>query len=213
MTAAQVARANPPPAPTPAPALDVDEACMASYTGAQQSRLHAQLRLARKQLLACLHPSCSQVLRKDCAAWLDEVEALVPSVAVTARDPSGKPVTDVRLSVDGEVVAESISAVPVGVDPGAHTLRFERPGALPVERAIVMRETEKAVPVVVAFEADHPALPAPEPGTPRRRFTPLAIGLGAAGVAALATGVTFEAVGLVPGRTSTRAAGTARPPP
>jgi hypothetical protein len=177
--------------------VDVDAACTASYTNAQRLRLHAQLRAARKNLLACLHPSCSPVLRRDCATWLGEVEELTPSVIIAARDPSGHATSNVRVSVDGEVVAESVQDVPLGVDPGMHTLRFELEGARPVETPYVIREGQKAIPIEVIFTAEAPA-PAPLPPPPQRRasVSPVAYALGIGGAVALVTGVAFEAIGL-----------------
>jgi hypothetical protein len=182
--------------------LDVDAACMASYTSAQRLRLHAQLREARKHLLACLHPSCSPVLRRDCATWLGEVEELTPSVVIAARDPSGHPTRNVRVSVDGEVVTDSIQDVPLGVDPGLHTLRFEMAGARPVETPYVIREGQKAIPIEVLFTADAAATPAPPPPPPQPQpqgaasLPPAAYALGIGGAVALVTGVAFEAIGL-----------------
>ncbi len=180
-----------------APGVDVDAACTASYTNAQRLRLRSQLRLARRQLLACLHPSCSPVLRGDCAEWLGEVEALAPSIAITARDPAGNRTTSVRVSVDGEVVAETLPETPLGIDPGAHTLRFELAGVPPIERQYVIHEAEKALPVEVVFPPERPALPAPPPPpVVRRTRATLAYALGTGGAVALAAGVTFEVLGL-----------------
>jgi hypothetical protein len=178
--------------------IDVDAACTASYTSAQRLRLRSQLRSARKQLLACLHPSCSSVLRRDCATWLDEVETLTPSIVIAARDPSGHPTRSVRVSVDGERVAEAILDVPLGIDPGVHTLRFEMAGARPVDTPCVLREGEKAVPVEVVFAAEPAPTPPPPPPprSPSAPVPPLAYALWIGGAVALATGVTFEALGL-----------------
>jgi hypothetical protein len=181
-----------------APRVDVDTACTASYTNAQRLRLRSQLRLARRQLLACLHPSCSPVLRGDCSEWLGEVEALTPSIAITARNPAGNPTTSVRVSVDGEVVAETLPETPLGIDPGAHILRFELAGVPPIERQYVIHEAEKALPVVVLFPAERPApvLPPPPSVVRRTRAATLAYALGIGGAVALAGGVTFEVLGL-----------------
>jgi hypothetical protein len=189
----RVARAEP-------SSIDVDAACTASYTSAQRLRMRSQLRSARKQLLACLHPSCSPVLRRDCATWLDEVESLAPSIVIAARDPSGHPTRSVRVSIDGEVVAEAIQDVPLGVDPGVHTLRFEMAGASPVDKPYVIHEGEKAVPIEVVFVAAEPPHPPPHPPPPpvqpKASVPPLTYALGIGGAVALATGVTFEVLGL-----------------
>jgi len=79
-------------------------------------------------------------------------------------------------------------------------LRFEMAGARPIDTPYVIREGQKAVPMEVIFLAE-PAPPPVPPAPPRAvrappSVPPLTYALGIGGAVALATGVTFEAVGL-----------------
>ena len=191
----------------PAPGHDTDAVCTAAYTSGQRLRKKGELIAAKKQLTTCASPSCSSVLRDDCARWLTEVGALMPSLVIAARGPSGEDATEVRVLVDGAVLAERIGGVPLEVDPGPHRLRFEMEGAQPVEKDVVVREGERARRIDVAFVAGSASAPAStsastgetppdaseEPGRP---VPALAWILGGVGVAALGVGIGFEVDGL-----------------
>ena len=51
------------------------------------------------------HPS---FVRRDCSTWLSDLERAMPSAELVARDPAGRPLTDVRVLLDGTVVALSL---------------------------------------------------------------------------------------------------------
>jgi hypothetical protein len=104
----------------------------------------------------------------------------VPSVVLGARDAQGRDVADARALVDGEPVRDRLDGNPVPLDPGSHVVRFERPGAAPVEVTIVLRAGEKDRPVLATF--------APPPGA-AAPGTPAATGSPATGSAAPGAGV------------------------
>ena len=45
-------------------------------------------------------------------------------MAVHARDAKGEDLTEVRLTIDGETVAERLDGRALTLDPGTHTFRF-----------------------------------------------------------------------------------------
>jgi hypothetical protein len=125
------------------PAIAQDkEACVASSESAQKLRTQKKLRAARKELVSCAQEICPAVVKKDCVTWLKEVDDSLPTVIVAARDGSGNDLTDVRVTVDGELLAERIEGSALAVDPGAHTFKFESAGTT-VESKVLIRETEK----------------------------------------------------------------------
>jgi hypothetical protein len=200
VASAAQAQQQPPRMP---PANDSDAACTAAYTGAQRLRKKGALTAARKELTLCASPSCSSVLRDDCTRWLAEVAALMPSLVIAARGPSGDDAMDVQVLVDGTVLADRIGGVPVELDPGPHRLRFEMQGAQPVEKDVVVREGERARRIDVAFVAGSASAsasaseaPPGEPRQPGRPIPTLAWVLGGVGAAALAVGIGFEIDGL-----------------
>jgi hypothetical protein len=187
------APAQPPPAAPPTAAFDTtlpaparaDEvaACVKAAEDAQTQRSAHHLRAARQRLLACAQTSCPSVVRNDCATWLSEVDQLMPSVVVQARDTLGMERFDVRVIVDGELVANRLDGLSVMVDPGAHLFQFEAEGSPPVQQQILIREGEKgrALPITIAA----PPLP-PAPTKPDRHPPPLTYVFGGLGIAGLA---------------------------
>jgi len=189
-----VEQAAPLPAPTPpgpaapgAAPLTAPEgtvtACVKSAEDAQTERSAHRLRRARERLLACAQVGCPMIVRSDCATWLAEVDQLMPSVVVTARDTRGIELIDVRVIVDGEVVATHLDGLATPVDPGTHLFQFETAGAPPLQQQILIREGEKgrALPITLLAPA-----PAPPPSKPSRRVPTATYILGGIGVAGMA---------------------------
>ncbi|MBN2196499.1 MAG: hypothetical protein JW751_27050 [Polyangiaceae bacterium] len=180
------------PSPTAgavAPAPRNDEtvaACVNAAETAQREQSAHRLRSARSLLLACAQTTCPAIVRNDCATWLSEVDRLMPSVVVQARDANGNELLDVRVIVDGELVTSHLDGLAVDVDPGRQLFRFEAAGTLPLEQQILIREGEKGRSLVVSL-APAPPLP-PPPREPARRAPPLTHvfgGLAIAGTAGL----------------------------
>lgn len=126
-------------------------ACAESYRSAQTQRRSGGLRRARESLLVCVSDRCPAVLHPDCMRWLTEVEAAMPSVSFAAKDQSGRDTTDVRVSIDGQLLTDVLDGKSIAVDPGSHTLRFEHAGDAPIEQALVVREGEKSRVVSVSW--------------------------------------------------------------
>jgi hypothetical protein len=135
----------------PALADDAKQACVTAHSSSQELRKASKLKEASEQLVACARPECPGAVRADCAKWLGEVQAEVPSLVVVATDANGSDVADVRVLVDGGVVASELNGQPIAVNPGKHTLRFERDGANPVERQVLIRVGERNRRVEVQF--------------------------------------------------------------
>lgn len=178
------APAPPAASATPAPAPeDAVTACVKAAENAQTERSAHRLRRARERLLACAQVGCPMIVRSDCATWLAEVDQLMPSVVVTARDVRGIELIDVRVLVDGEVVATHLDGLAMPVDPGTHLFRFEAAGVTPLEQQILIREGEKgrALPITLMAPAA-----APPPAKPSRRMPTATYILGGIGIAGMA---------------------------
>ncbi len=135
--------------------------CVKAAEDAQSQRSNHQLRAARLKFLLCAQPTCPAVVRNDCSGWLADVDKVMPSVVVQARDTRGVELTDVRVSVDGDVLAERLDGLAIPVDPGVHLFQFERAGVPPLQQQILIREGEKgrALPITLAAVASPPAVP------------------------------------------------------
>jgi hypothetical protein len=197
------------------------EACFTAAEAAQPMLRERRLREARQKLEVCSRDACPRAARADCRTWLAQVVRELPTVVFAAREegPGGdfRPIREVRVLVDGELVVARLDGEPVFVDPGLHTVRFERAPNDAVERRIELLEGESLRAIEVDFGA-HPRPPgerpvanrtapapvraaipppaAPAASTPPSVVPPAAIALGAAGAVALAAGVVMEVLGL-----------------
>jgi len=133
--------------------------CVRTAEEGQRARAAGQLRDARDRFYACASDACPVVVRQDCGTWASEVTALVPTIVVDARDVNGRDVADVIVRVDGEVIANKLDGKTLSVDPGPHTLTFERIGFEPVSEKAIIKEGMKARAFVVSFDVPR-SLPA-----------------------------------------------------
>jgi hypothetical protein len=190
--------------PTPARGAEpsVDE-CLSSNESAIKLRNDHKLRASRAQLLVCAASSCPTEIREECERRLAEANAQLPSIVIEVTDADGRELTAVKVSVDGEVVAEKLDGTAILMDPGEHALKLEMPGRQPVSARIVAHEGEKGRREKYAFGPAGPASPPPassqaqqpgqtqtsadtastETGMPTGRKVALAIGgLGVVGI-------------------------------
>jgi len=177
-------------------AADEKKVCAIAAEQAQRLKNDHKYRDARDQLLICTRSVCPSFVKSDCEPWLAEVEKATPTVVVGAKDQDGADVMDVRVLVDGVVVAEKLDGSAISIDPGTHRLRFERSTGTvdPVEQSITVTDGEKLRKVGVAFVA---RVAVPKPGEvppdtkgPPRFNRPAPIGAYvASGVALVGLGV------------------------
>jgi hypothetical protein len=101
------------------------EACVSAYEKAQVLRKNGKLVEAKEKLVVCAQSTCPSIARQDCATWLTEVASSIPTIVIEAMDASGRPTQNVRVLMDGDVLAEKLDGTALAVNPGAHQLRFE----------------------------------------------------------------------------------------
>jgi hypothetical protein len=164
-------------------AADPVAACMAAAVDGQTARDAGHLLRAREQLASCLDVACPAVVRKDCAQFLDEVEAKLPSIVVRVRDAEGRDIAASRVRIDDRDVALALAGRSVALDPGPHAIVVDA-GAHTLRSDVLLREGERGRIVDLALP--------PRP-TPSARPSTLVWVLGGVGVAGLAT---FAVAGL-----------------
>jgi hypothetical protein len=67
---------------------DDKKVCSDAYEKAQSLRDEGKLVTARDQMRTCARATCAKFIAKDCATWLADVEARIPSVVLSATDAS-----------------------------------------------------------------------------------------------------------------------------
>src|SRR6185503_18813525 len=105
------------------------EECIAHNEKSIQLRVDHKLQESREELLQCARPGCPGEIRSECERRLATVNAELPTVVVSAKDPSGADLIDVRVTIDGTRAVDKLDGAPITLDPGAHVFRFETPKA------------------------------------------------------------------------------------
>jgi serine/threonine-protein kinase len=198
----------------PARADTSKDQCIDANARGQLLRHDGRLSAARTLLRACASASCPAMVRDDCARRLDELEKAQPSVVFEVKDGGGGDVIDVRVSMDGELLAEHLDGTPLLVEPGVHVFSFEVAGRPTVTEKLLVREGEAGRREHVSVAASPPAVLAP-PAPPTARATQpppstaavaaaparglgtqrtIGLGVGAAGVVGLGAGAVFGAL-------------------
>lgn len=168
--------------------------CAAAYERAQELQRQEAMSAARKQLVIC-RDACPGLLKRDCTAWLKDVDALMPTLLIKPRDAAGRPIQGARVTVDGELLADGTSpTTPLEVDPGERVLRFEHPDFVPAEVRVTLHGAERDREVVITLWPRAAAQsPATEPearpaDTEASGHRTSAYALGIGGLVALAAG-------------------------
>jgi len=175
------------------PALADDAACIQSYESTQTLRKASKLKDARAEAQKCAETTCPAVLVKDCQKWLGELEQQLPSLVFEVKGPAGEPLTNVKVTVNGQPLVDKVDASPVVVDAGSLALHFESPDGKgkAVDQTVVVKEGERAKKVSVTLGAVAKSTVAGD-----ERPIPLGtFAFGAAGVVALGVGTVFAILG------------------
>jgi hypothetical protein len=173
--------------------------CIAAAEEGQQQRRSGKLNAARASFVACTAMDCPAVVRRDCARWVDELDATIPTIVVRLEDEAGRDATEGRVLLDGETLAGAASGRSFPVDPGTHRIAWLRSGG-DLDEEIVVREGERNRVVVLrpktSRTTDKPADAAVPSQTASRRSTVLPFFVGGAGLALAGAGGVLWAVGL-----------------
>jgi hypothetical protein len=203
----------------PARAADPTTAdCLAATEHSFALRNQHKLRDARAELLICSAPSCPADIRAECLRRVADTNVAIPTIVFEAKDASGNDLSVVKVSMDGQTLAEQLEGPALSIDPGVHVFTFETPGQPVVQKRFVIREGEKdrreritigavavgasAAPSTETASTESSVILKAEPATVQSQADSTSWGaqkdvgvvLGAAGVAGLATGVIFSLV-------------------
>jgi hypothetical protein len=178
--------------------------CLAANDKSIALRNEHKLLAARTQLLVCAAASCPGEVRKECLRRIDLVNASLPTVVIEAKDGAGNDLAAVKVTMDGDVLAEKLDGSALSLDPGAHTFTFELAGQPSITKQLVIREGQKdrrevlqfGAPVASAATAAAPAAKAPatssiessvdqvssSTGGSQKTFAIVAAGVGVVGI-------------------------------
>jgi hypothetical protein len=154
-------------------------------------RSTGHFREAHALLLECVNAQCGGDVRRHCAAVLQKLDAVTPSIVIRAEDAQGNDITEVVVNLDGKALVRSLDGMATPVDPGEHLLSLERPGRPAVSQRFVIKEAEKFRSIDVHLESAPPpdtALPTAKgaeraaAGSGRLAVEATLIGVGVAGL-------------------------------
>jgi hypothetical protein len=157
-------------------AVDAVERCAGSYERAQELRRGERLLEARAELHTCAEAACPAFIFRDCRRWLREVEGMLPSVVLSARQ-GGRDLERVKVQADGRLMTERLDGRALPIDPGKHAFTFTAAGAEKRKVEVVIVQGKKNQ--IVAVELSPPPRPTPAPPAapppPTPAATPVAV--------------------------------------
>lgn len=177
--------------------------CVDANTYGQTLRKEGKLSAARGQFQMCNDAKCPEIVRTDCTQRLDEIEGAMPSILFDVKKTDGSDVVDVKVMMDGKIVAEKMDGSPLVADPGSHEFSFEIPGEKALLRTFVLKEGEKGRRERILMVGPEGPTPAAKPSAPARPSEPAksggtsdimrigGLGLAGAGVVALGVGIFY----------------------
>lgn len=130
---------------------EIKKQCLDAHAEGQELRKRSALQAARDSFERCAIDACPTAVRSDCVTWFGEVERAQPSIVVKALDAGGKETTRVATLVDGKRTRETIDGLPIVLDPGPHTLRFENEEGAALDQALLLAEGERNKVVTADF--------------------------------------------------------------
>lgn len=170
--------------------------CLESHEAAQVQRLGGHRLQARGLLQACASEACPALVREDCARWLVELRAEIPSVIFEVLTDRG-PARNASVLENGETIATQLDGQPLELDAGLHTFEVKLEGQPAQTISVLVREGERGKLVSVDFRVPvaGPTLVAPAASTrtkrDARRVPLLSYVLSGVALAALGNGVGF----------------------
>lgn len=139
--------------PSPDVAAQANDASCGAVEQTEAMRAEGRYRDARARLLECVNAQCGGDVRRRCAATLQKLDAVTPSIVVRAEDELGNDVTDVAVVLGDEPLVSALDGMAIPVDPGEHRFVFRRPGYDPVTQTLTIQRGEKFRSIDVQFGA------------------------------------------------------------
>lgn len=146
--------------------------CVDANTKAQSLRRSGKLRDARTQLLICASASCPRMVKDDCTQRMDELDWVMPTIVFQVKDAQGHDLSDVRVTMDGALLADRLVGTALQADVGDHEFSFSSNGYMATSAHYVIVEGQKDRHETITLTSSAPVLVAPPPPPPVETTTP-----------------------------------------
>jgi len=170
-------------------------ACVTAHSHGQAERNAGRLQSARNDFISCSTSECPSEIQAECASFLSEVEAFMASVVFAAIDEEGHDATDVKVSVDGQVVLDKLNGLATTLDPGSHEVSYTWPDGTEQKQTVVVAQGEKNRRVELRREPKAVAAKPAQPAAQAKKTPVAAFVLAGVGVAALGSFAAFAITG------------------
>ena len=127
------------------------ELCSAAYERTQTEKQAGHYVAASAAALECSQLQCNAAIVQECVRFYGALEAETPTLVFSARKAEGGELSDVRVEMDGKLVAEQLTGRPVSADPGPHNFVFIHKKRGLVRLSETARVGDKARVVEVTF--------------------------------------------------------------
>ena len=163
------------------------ELCSAAYERTQTEKQAGHYVAASAAALECSQLQCNAAIVQECVRFYGALEAETPTLVFSARKAEGGELSDVRVEMDGKLVAEQITGRPISADPGPHNFVFIHKKRGLLRQSETARVGDKARVIEVTFSDPDAKSGAVGAGTaaPRGGVPPMTYVLGGLGVVAL----------------------------
>ena len=136
---------------SPGSASAQSKECINASDQGQQLRDQGKYRAAHEAFAVCARETCPALVRRDCGQWLNDLNQTSPTVVVSAKDDKGSDLVDVKVTMDGTVLATKLNGEPMMVDTGPHTFTYETAGFPPSEEKVLVLAGERTRILKVQF--------------------------------------------------------------
>jgi hypothetical protein len=151
--------------PSIASAISKD-ACYKAFEHGQRLRKNRQYLEASDEFALCSRSECPSIVRQPCESWTTDLESVTPTITLSAIDENGKDLIDVEVSIDGRVMARKLDGQAVRLNPGVHSVRFVSKGRADMLEKILVKEGDRARPIVASWKSSKITSSEKEPAKP-----------------------------------------------
>jgi hypothetical protein len=130
-------------------------ACQVAYESGQQKEQSGRLVEASQLFAQCSDETCGAPLWQDCITRSTQLSSAVPSVVPVVLDDNGAPRTDVKVEMDGRVIASQLNGRSIAIDPGTHHFSFSTSAGVFASQKVTIAKGERNRALAISFPSGH----------------------------------------------------------
>jgi hypothetical protein len=128
------------------------QSCTVAYKSAVKAQQASHLQEAQKWFAACSQQACGTLIRRECLLSYDQISADIPTIVPVVTTVTGEPVLDVKITMDGALLASKIDGRALPVDPGLHEFTFITHAGSATQKIVIL-QGQRNRPIAMAMAA------------------------------------------------------------